>query len=290
MAEPRQVVAAGAVVLRRGASGEREVLLVHRPRYDDWSMPKGKLDRRESLPEAAVREVEEETGLLVHLGVPLSRQTYRVNGGAKVAHYWVARVVGDDDVSAYEPNREIDRVAWVPLRKADRRLSYPRDRSTLAEAVELRRRTRTIVVLRHARAASRKRWRHDDRLRPLLAEGIVQAERLPRLLSAYRPQRVVTSSSTRCVQTLTPYATRNALPLELDHALSEEDASPDRLAALVGDVVSGDEDVVLCTHRPVLPGLLEPLGVPERKLEPSGMLVVHHRRGQVVAVEEHPGP
>jgi 8-oxo-dGTP pyrophosphatase MutT (NUDIX family) len=290
MAEPRQVVAAGAVVLRRGPAGEREVLLVHRPRYDDWSMPKGKLDRRESLPEAAVREVEEETGLLVHLGVPLSRQVYRVNGGPKEAHYWVARVVGGDDVSDYEPNREIDRVAWVPLRKADRRLTYPRDRSTLAEAVELRRRTRTVVVLRHARAASRKRWRHDDRLRPLLAEGLVQAERLPPLLSAYRPQRVVSSSSTRCVQTLTPYATRTGLPLELDHALSEEDATQDRLAALVAGLVSGDEDAVLCTHRPVLPDLLEPLGVPERKLEPAGMLVVHHRGGHVVAVEEHATP
>jgi 8-oxo-dGTP pyrophosphatase MutT (NUDIX family)/phosphohistidine phosphatase SixA len=290
MAEPSQVVAAGAVVLRRGPSGEREVLLVHRPRYDDWSLPKGKLDRRESPPEAAVREVEEETGLLVRLGVPLSRQDYRVNGGPKEVHYWIARVVGDDDVSDYRPNKEIDRVAWVPLRKAGRRLTYTRDRSTLVQAVDLCRRTGTVVVLRHARAASRKRWRHDDRLRPLLAEGLVQAERLPRLLSAYRPQRVVTSSSTRCVQTLTPYATRNDLPLELDHRLSEEDSSPDRLAALAREVLADDRGVVLCTHRPVLPGLLEPMGVPDRRLEPGGMLVVHHRGGVVVAVEEHPTP
>src|SRR6478672_7623769 len=116
---PGDVRAAGAVVLRKG-----RVLLVHRPAYDDWSFPKGKLDPGETSTAAAVREVGEETGLRVRLGVPLSRQSYPNGTRTKVVDYWVGRTVGDHDVSGYQVNSEIDEVAWVPLDRADQRLSY----------------------------------------------------------------------------------------------------------------------------------------------------------------------
>src|SRR5690242_5455623 len=131
MTEVDLIVAAGAVVVRKGP----EVLLVHRPKYDDWSFPKGKLDPGEHETTAAVREVAEETGLDVRLGVPLTTQSYDVRNGTvrpKVVHYWAARVVGGDDVSTYRPNAEIDAVAWVPLDQAAKKLSYKRDRETLA--------------------------------------------------------------------------------------------------------------------------------------------------------------
>ena len=150
--EPRDVRAAGAVVTRKGG----EVLLVHRPKYDDWSFPKGKLDRGEHVVTAAVREVAEETGLDVRLGPALSRQRYRMsNGRWKAVDYWTARVAGSDDVSRYRPNDEIDAVEWVDWKDAQQRLTYPYDRDTLAEARPLRRRTRALVVLRHAEARSR---------------------------------------------------------------------------------------------------------------------------------------
>src|SRR6185436_4458753 len=120
------VRAAGAVVLRRD-----RVLLVHRPAYDDWSFPKGKLDRGEPPPAAAVREVEEETGVRVGLGVPLARQSYPNGRSTKVVDYWVGRVLGDPDVSGYVVNDEIDEVDWVPVDKAAKRLSYKRDHATL---------------------------------------------------------------------------------------------------------------------------------------------------------------
>ena len=164
------VVAAGAVVIRKARSGRgkrHEVLLVHRPRYDDWSFPKGKLDRGEHVTACAVREVEEETGLRIRLGPPLPDQQYPVAAGLKTVHYWVARVVGDDDVRRYVPNAEIDRVAWVPWDKVPGRLTYEHDRETLAAARPLRRRTKALVVLRHAEASPRKAWRGDDRRRPL---------------------------------------------------------------------------------------------------------------------------
>ena len=93
------------------------MLLVHRPKYDDWSFPKGKLDRGERAAAAAVREVAEETGLRVRLGPPLSSQRYAVSGGMKTVHYWTGTPVGDADVSGYTPNDEIDEVEWVPHRE-----------------------------------------------------------------------------------------------------------------------------------------------------------------------------
>ena len=274
--------AAGAVVTRRGG----EVLLVHRPKYDDWSFPKGKLDRGEHVVTAAVREVAEETGLDVRLGPTLASQRYRMsNGRWKSVDYWTARVVGNDDVALYRPNAEIDAVEWVEWSAAVRRLTYPHDRETLAEARPLRRKTRTLVVLRHGKARSRGAWRKDDRRRPLLQLGEAQAQRLVPLLAAFDVTAVHTSSSTRCVQTVTPYADTTGWPVKLYDELSEEDATVDGVVDLVDSLLDAGESAVICTHRPVLPTVTDALGVPEARLEPGEMLVVHHRKGRVVATE-----
>ena len=283
---PREIVAAGAVVLRPG----RQVLLVHRPKYDDWSFPKGKLDRGEHITAAAVREVVEETGLRVRLGRPLADQHYPTSKGRKRVHYWTARVVDGDDVSRYVPNAEIDDVEWVPVEKAARLLTYPHDRDTLAEALEHPKRTRTLVVLRHAEARARGTWRAADRLRPLLATGHRQAERLAPVLDAYGVRRVVTSGSTRCADTVAPYCRLTGIEPELVDRLSEEDARPRRVRALVRDIVAtlGDSGpTVVCSHRPVLPAIFEALGLKDPGLEKGEMLVAHLRQDRVVAVERH---
>lgn len=286
MTEPDLIVAAGAVVVRKGP----EVLLVHRPKYDDWSFPKGKLDPAEHVTTAAVREVAEETGLDVRLGPPLSTQAYQVRNGwvrPKIVHYWVARVVGGDDVSTYRPNAEIDAVAWVPLDKAARMLTYERDRETLAEAVAVRKKSHPLVVLRHGKAAARKRWKGDDRKRPLAKEGELQAEQVVPVLGAYGVQRVVSSSSKRCWTTVTPYADVADLYVEVTADLSEEDATPEGVETIVHEVLQRPEPVVVCTHRPVLPHVYAALGVRDPKLETGSMMVVHHRRGQVIGLELH---
>ncbi|MDO7867872.1 NUDIX hydrolase [Nocardioides jiangxiensis] len=281
------VVAAGAIVLRR-REGVLEVLLVHRPKYDDWSFPKGKLDRGEHAAVAAVREVAEETGLAVRLGRPLDDQLYVVQGGrSKVVHYWMARPLDGDDVSAYVPNREIDQVAWVPLEEAATRLSYSRDRATLEQALERRKRTTTLIVLRHGRARARSRWRADDRFRPLLKLGEHQADRLVPLLAAYDVRRLVSSSSTRCVTTLVPYADATGRRIATDDGLSEEGATSLGVAERVQELVDRGRRTVLCSHRPVLPAIFDVLGLEDPRLEPGEMVVVHHRDGQVVATERH---
>ena len=283
--EPRDVRAAGAVVTRKGG----EVLLVHRPKYDDWSFPKGKLDPGEHAVTAAVREVAEETGLDVRLGPALSRQRYRMsNGRWKAVDYWTARVAGSDDVGRYRPNDEIDAVEWLPWKDAQQRLTYSYDRDTLAEARPLRQRTRALVVLRHAKARSRGAWRQDDRLRPLIRPGETQAQRLVPLLAAFDVTVVHSSSSTRCVQTIRPYADVTGWPVKLYDELSQEDASLEAVVDLVDGLLDGDlgeDSAVLCTHRPVLPTVLDALQVPDVALEPGAMLVVHHRKGRVVATQ-----
>ena len=148
------VVAAGAVVVRRANGGE--VLMVHRPKYDDWAWPKGKQDPGEHVTATAVREVLEETGVEIRLGRPLPRQLYLVSGGrAKHVHYWTGWVMGDPDISGYAANDEIDQVAWVGFDKARKLLTYADDALLLDLVVKHPRRTSSLVVLRHARARKR---------------------------------------------------------------------------------------------------------------------------------------
>ena len=284
--ESREIVAAGAVVSRKGP----EVLLVHRPKYDDWSFPKGKLDPGEHAVTAAVREVAEETGLDIRLGPPLRDQEYVVGNGAlrpKRVHYWVGRLVGSDDITTYRPNAEIDRLAWLGVDEARERLSYEFDRATLEEWTAVRKRSTPLLVLRHARSLSRKTWPDDDRDRSLTPAGELEADSLVPLLGAYGVRRVVSSSSRRCWATVAPYAEVAGLDLEVTDALAEEDATPGGVEKVVHELLGRKEPAVLCTHRPVLPLVLATIGVRDPGLEPAAMVVVHHRNGQVVATETH---
>jgi 8-oxo-dGTP pyrophosphatase MutT (NUDIX family)/phosphohistidine phosphatase SixA len=276
-------MSAGVVTFRPG----KKVLLVHRPKYDDWSFPKGKLDRGEHAVTAAVREVAEETGLHVRLGPPVSDQRYQVAAGMKTVRYWTGRAVGDDDVSGYRPNNEIDGVAWVPHDEAMEQLTYARDRETLVEALRARQKTVAMVFLRHAQSRSRKAWRSDDRERPLIQPGHLQAQRLVPLLAAYDVRRVVTSTSTRCVQTITPYADTARIEIERTAQLSEEDATEKWTRRIVEAGVESNAGIVVCTHRPVLPLLFDALGLVDPGLEKGEMLVAHVRKGRVVSTERH---
>lgn len=283
--EPRDVRAAGAVVTRSNG----DVVLVHRPKYDDWSFPKGKVDPGEHVVSAAVREVAEETGLAIRLGPALRAQRYRLTSAPrfKRVDYWVARVLGDDDVTRYPPNDEIDLVEWVPWDEAAERLTYEHDRHTLAEARPLRRRTRAVVVLRHTKARSRKSWSGDDRLRTLLKVGVAQAERLVPVLAAFDVTSIHTSGSRRCVDTVRPYADAAGLDVHVHDELSEEDATVEGVLDVVDDVLPGREGVVLCSHRPVLPTIIDALGAEDATLELGEVLVVHLRKRRIVATERH---
>ena len=291
-APTRDIQAAGAVVFRRSPEGPREVLLVHRPKYDDWSFPKGKLDRGEHLTAAAVREVEEETGVRIRLGRPLRAQRYRVGRGWKRVHYWTARVRdGEPDaVEGYQRPGEIDKVVWVPIAEATRLLTYPHDRATMREALAARKKTYPLVILRHGESRSRDTWRGPDEDRPLLASGKRQAERLTAVLDAYGIARVVTSTSARCRQTVEPYASAADVHIEASALLSEEGVSAEKTAALMVGLaheLPSRGPLVVCSHRPVLPGMFAALGMRKIALEKGELAVAHIRKGKVVAIERH---
>jgi len=285
--DAKDVKSAGVVAFRPG----KQVLLVHRPKYDDWSFPKGKLDRGEHAVAAAIREVAEETGLHVRLGQPISDQRYPVGRGSKTVRYWTGRPVGDDDVSGYVANHEIDDVAWVPVEEASERLTYSRDRETLQEALGARKSSVALVVLRHGQARSRKAWRSDDRGRPLLQLGHLQAQRLVPVLAAYDLRRIISSSSARCLQSVAPYADIVGREIEATDPLSEEDATRkkvDRIVeAAVDDAVERKRGLLLCSHRTVLPLIFDALGLVDPELEKGELLVAHLRKGRVVATERH---
>ncbi len=297
MSATGRIVSAGAVVARKtpgpSSKGALEVLLVHRPKYDDWSFPKGKLDLHEHPTSAAVREVAEETGLDIRLGPPLSTQSYQVRNGrtrTKHVHYWAGRLVNGDDVSGYDANTEIDQVSWVRLEDAQRLLTYPHDRETLEEYLLVRKKSYPLVILRHGKARARASWRRDDRERPLTKLGEFQSEQLVPMLAAYGVTRLVSSTSRRCWTTIAPYAEVADLEIEETSELSEEEASPVIVAAVVDRLLSLKEPAVLCTHRPVLPLVWQALGLETCALEPGSLAVVHHRRGKVVAWEVHDAP
>jgi 8-oxo-dGTP diphosphatase len=120
--------------------------------------------------------------------------------------------------------------------------------------------------------------------------GHDQAQRLVTLLATYDVTRLVSSSSTRCLQTLQPYAHSTGWDLEAHDGLSEEEATKKSVNAVVGDLFDDARSSVLCTHRPVLPRVFEALGVADERLEPGALLVAHHRKGRVISAEVYTRP
>ncbi|MGH3472172.1 MAG: NUDIX hydrolase [Nocardioidaceae bacterium] len=282
------VRAAGCVVWRFRSNGP-QVLLVHRPRYDDWSFPKGKLGRGESLLAAAVREVKEETGLSVSIGVRLPEQQYALTRGQKkTVAYWTARASVNADITRYRPNDEVDRIAWTSITKALRRLSYPHDKDLLETFAGTSFDSSPLVILRHAKARNRSSWAGDDGERPLLAEGRAQARALVSLLGAYDVRRVVSSDATRCIETVLPFVDATGVKLRLEPAISEDGDNAAAVSRLVQKALAGSRRLALCSHRPLLPEIFASLGLDPVPLLPGAVAVVHRKDGEVVALETHP--
>lgn len=286
----KRTTAAGCVVLRPGAGDEPEIVLVHRPRYDDWSLPKGKIRADESLPGCAARETIEETGVPVRLGVPVGRISYPIGGGTKTVYYWRAQARKN---GKHHPGEEVDSIEWMPVSEALHRITYLDERPLVHRALA-QPETTPLVIARHAKAMLRSNWSKRDQARPLDERGRRQASLMVPVLESYGIERLVSSTSVRCVKTLQPYAKAHRLEVEGWTTLSEEQAAQDPRAVttlmerFAQQTATSGVPLAVCGHRPVLPTMLEAVGVPSRALKPGAVLVAHLGADtEVVAVEIH---
>lgn len=264
---PSTIPAAGTIPWRRDSAGRLEVLLVHRPRYHDWSWAKGKLDHGEDWPVAAVRETEEESSVPVRLGRPLPPATYTVLDrqgvpAVKEVRYWAATPTGPGG----KLRNEIDEVAWLSIREAHDRLDYSRDRDQLRALVQMYQEgeleTTAFILARHATAVSRGSYKgEDDQQRPLDKDGERRARELVPLLAAYAVERLASSPSVRCMATLAPYAATIKRPVKSLASLSEEAHVLDPVAAaeVTRTQLGKKRPRALCGHGPVLPVMLHVL-------------------------------
>lgn len=259
--EPVRIRAAGGVVWRPGTAGV-DICLVHRPRYGDWSLPKGKLDPGEHPLRAAVREVAEEADVRAVPQLRLPTVRYRSEGRAKAVDYWSMRAAAD---GGFQPDTEVDEVRWLPVDDAVRLVSYPHDAEVIAAFAALPAVTGTVLLVRHAHAGRRGTWTGPDHGRPLDAEGWAQAQALAGLVALVRPVRLLSASARRCVQTLDPAAALLDLPIEVSGDLDEPGPgqSPDECAlagaALLTALAVAGDPVAVCSQGRVIPGMLERL-------------------------------
>lgn len=292
------ILAAGAVCWRLGAEG-LEVALIHRPRYNDWSWPKGKVEPGETLPETAIREVKEETGLDIHLGVPLPSAEYMVGGkNIKKVFYWSAQVKADQALGS-DNVREVDEVKWFPVGKARTKLTSYADRDQL-DALEKYHETDALrawplVLVRHGKAFPRAKWYETEHVRPLLKLGTRQAMALTGLLEAWETKKLISSPWKRCVATLAPLSAATGRSIKKVSCLSEKATAgnPEKTARYIEKLLEKGRPVIYCTHRPVLPTILAVYAkhAPKRiaaklpsedpYLKPGEILVAYVRPGAV---------
>lgn len=276
-------------MVRRESDGNRRIALVHRPRYDDWTFPKGKLQPGETDEQTAIREVEEETGLRCALGLDLGTVEYRDGEGRrKVVRYWVMEP-GD---GTFTPGDEVDELRWLAAEEIAPELSYDHDRQLLETYLRAAGEASAYLV-RHGKAGARSAWTEDDRLRPLSKAGRRQADALVTAFRGLDVERVVSSPYVRCVQTVRPLALDRGLPVETSEALAEG-APPEQALALLEEAVR--TPTVFCTHGDVVPAVV--LHLAERGAELEGerdwkkgsVWTLERRDGRVVRARYVPPP
>lgn len=282
------------------AGGEIQVAVIHRPRHDDWTFPKGKLEPGEHVLAAAVREVTEETGIRPVLGPPLATVRYQVEGRPKRVDYWAARV-DEPPAGPFVPNDEVNALEWLPAAAAAARLSYAHDVQLLDRLLPVAGAgTVPCILLRHASAGSKGSGAGDDLLRPLDTHGAAEAQALAGLLACYAPGHVISSTAERCLATVHPYAERAGVAVEAEPAFTVGPAGlGDRAWAArqrMTELIKQPSSMVICGHRENLPVLL---GQALADLHDDGatvggwspakgaFCVLHVAGGRLAALERH---
>ncbi|MTD55381.1 NUDIX domain-containing protein [Amycolatopsis sp. RM579] len=272
---------------RRGVHGV-EICLAHRPRYDDWSLPKGKLDPGETLPATAVREIHEETGYRAILGRRLRTVRYHVAAGDKVVEYYSAAAID----GSFTPNHEVDSLRWLPVEDAASALSYDTDVDVLRAFTALPSLLSTVLLVRHAKAGKRDEWTGEDLLRPLSPAGMRQAQAVREFAPLFGVDRVFAAPLVRCVQTVQGIGDDLRAGVGQEPLLAEEGywEDPDRgLARLLAIVAAGGSPVV-CSQGGVIPDVVSTLAGQAGLALPAGKGgMAPSKKGSVWVLSFHVG-
>jgi 8-oxo-dGTP diphosphatase len=297
------VIAAGLVIWRKSDSKDVEIAVVHRPRYNDWSIPKGKLEVGEALLACAYREGQEETGLNFSMGPFIGETEYVVTEGIKKVSYWAARASADQ--SPFHANDEVDQLQWWTLDQALESLTRDSDKEIVAKFMDTPFEATPLVMLRHAKALAREEWHGEDEDRPLDNLGQIQAKRMLSIYQAYGLQSIVTSDAVRCYDTVLPMARALGIEPVITKEISEytfkkdKDRAKDYIRELASEVGKESTTTLICSHNPVLPKMLEKLlkkselreVAPDlAKLQPGDAWVVFMKKKKIAQIDSLSAP
>lgn len=264
------VLAAGGLVIRPDPDGLLRVLVVHRPRYDDWSLPKGKADPGEAPESTAIREVEEETAVRADVIGPLAEVEYLLSSGRrKVVRYFAMR---HRSAEPFSPNDEVDEIRWLEPQEAASLVTYDHDRALVNSDLDHLLSLGTVWLIRHAAAGDRSSWADDDRLRPLTKKGRKQADAIAAVFAGHDVDAVYSSPYARCRETVKPLADRIGRAIDDTEHLAEGANAAQTLEWL--QQMQG-RHIVACSHGDLIPAVirhLEATGVP--LYSPTGVIDV----------------
>ena len=288
------IQAAGAIVWRN-SKDKTEVAIIHRPKYDDWSFPKGKVEPSESLIACAYREVIEETNIQTEFGAFLGDVEYLTPDGKKRVSFWAAKAINQRD---FIPSSEVDQLKWVEVKKVKDLLTLETDKKILAQFVKLDINTKPFILLRHAKAVTREEWQGDDDDRPLDSLGQNQANRLLAIYQVYNIEQIHTSDAVRCYDTVNPIVKGLGIKFEVTGKLGESTYKKDKEKAFeyAKDLIKEDARILLCSHNPILPKMLNKLtkksdvDADEGKLSPADGWVIHRNGKEIIQIDRLDAP
>ena len=289
------ISAAGAVVWRKHKDNFTEVAIIHRPKYDDWSFPKGKIEVGESLIACAHREVLEETNLQTEFGPHLGQVEYFTPDGLKKVTYWSAKVISE---KPFRANTEVDQLKWIPITKVIEVLTNETDKEIFDKFVKVKFNSKPFILLRHAKAITRDEWQGEDDDRPLSSSGQNQAMRLLSTYQVFNIDQIHSSDAVRCYDTVKSMAKGLDIKLEVSSKLSENTYKKDKEKAFdyVRELIKEDKSILICSHNPILPKMLNKLTkkseieADEDKLSPADGWVIHRSGKEIIQIDRLDAP